>query len=246
MMRQHVPWTVKIGLVAGALLPLAFSTPASANTPSVHAGYDAVQTGSSASAQTSFSVPTVTCPNTDFQLTGPAAIIRTSANGTNYANGGAITTGCYNGGAFYRAQLQDNGSVTIPSASPVLPGDRVQISTSVSASATTVSITDMTQGWTRSETGAGGTPTLAAVAMGAYGCTTGAHPCRPIPQFSKTTFAFSEIDGVSLAAAGAVAVDATSSTGAIEATTGKLIQHGMGFQVTWVSSCTPDPTTGKC
>jgi hypothetical protein len=229
-------------LLAAGLLPLALSAPASASATSARAGYVVAESGSSSSARTTFVVPTATCTNGDYQVVGFRAVIRTSAPANN---GAFIFVGCSGGVPFYGAQFQVNGVFTVP-ALPVSPGDRVQASVSVSASATSESMTNLTQGWTDSASGGGGTPVLTSVGAGGVSCTAGAPPCYPVPQFTPVPFSFSSIDGMNLTVAGAVSSDLTSGTGAIEATASKLIQTGRGFHVSYVSSCTPSPLTFRC
>ena len=240
MPRRHPRWALRIGAVALGLFPLARSLPAGATTTSPIAGYSVAESGSSASAQTTFNVPTVTCNTGDFQRIGFRAVVRTTAPASN---GAFIGAGCTNGSPVYFVQLQVNGTITDP-ADPILPGDRVQSSVSITASATNESISDVTQGWTESATGAGAVPVFASVGAGGFACTAGAPPCRPVPQFSNVTFGKSAIDGVSLAQA--QRTDFTLGTGTIEAIAGKLIQGGTGFKVSYVSSCSPAPTTGVC
>jgi hypothetical protein len=217
---------------------------ATASTISVRAGYSAVQSGSSATATATFVVPTLTCPNSTSQGVGLGTSIHTSTPDSDAA---AIELLCSNGVPFYRADAQIN-NVGLFVGGTTLPGDVVQVTTSVTATVTTITIHNLTQNWSTQNSGAGGSPVLAIVGAleGACAVQGTSGPCFPIAQFSSPlAFSGAGIDGVDLASAQAVRSNATSNTGSLEAIATALTRGRTGFRVNWVSSCTPD-ASGLC
>jgi len=115
---------------------------------------------------------------------------------------------------------------------------RVQVA--VSTTATTVTLNDVTKGWSLTDSGGGGTPTAATVGMIAGNCSGGV--CSPIPAFSGAQF-LATINGRPLA--GATRSNLLAATGAPQATAGNAFLHLL-FGVTYDFSCTPDPATNRC
>jgi Peptidase A4 family len=201
------------------------------------AGYWKPLTGATSTVVSLVRVPTLgTCPAL---ATFQASLDGSETDSSAGRSGGGAVLICANGVGEYDPLLQINGQSTLePNA--VSPGDVVEARTTVSASSTTVTISNLSQHWTVSGTGAGGTPVDAGIGMIAGNCTGGS--CSPVPAFSQSVV-LGTINGRPLV--GATRSNLTAANGSVEATASPAFL-GLVFTVRYQSSCVPDPLTNRC
>ena len=223
---------VAVGLVLGTL-----AAPASATPPAINvAGYQ-VSVSGTASTTAAAIVPTIgTCPAlATFQAVLAGSVIDAPTGNS----GGGVALICANGVTAYVADTQVDGVSTLqPNA--VSAGDLVEVQTTVSATTTSVTLRDISKGWSVAVSGGGATPTAAGIGLIVANCEAGS--CSPVPAFSGALFVGS-FNGRSLS--GSQQTKLLAGNGTPEATPGRLIL-GAGFSVTYNSSCTPDPLTNRC
>jgi hypothetical protein len=164
---------------------------------------------------------------------------RLEVTGGNTGGGAGVV--CPGPTATYIPFIQINGS-SIGSGIVVNPGDTVSASVSEGPAGTTVTITDGAQ--TQTASGPGGSATAESVGAIAVNCSGGA-ACSPVAKVSATPFSSASIDGLNLAAAGAVQGDLTDAAGAVEMSSTPLKTKKTldAFKAKWVMSCA---TGGVC
>jgi len=145
---------------------------------------------------------------------------------------------CANGVSVYLAQTEVAGQSSLqPNA--IDAGDLVRIQTTVATTSTSLTVSDLTKGWSISLSGAGGTPTAAGVGLIAGNCGNG---CSPIPAFSGSAF-IASINGGTLSHA--VRSNVLAADGTAQATAGNALL-GIAFGVSYRFSCTPvDPNVNN-
>ena len=187
------------------------------------------------SAQTTFTVPTENCTST------PTGIIIGSgifSSISNWVSAAGVVVACTGGVPSYSTQEIVNNTVYPLSITPA-PGDTVTTSVNIVPGSTTVTLDDVTQNATQSESGAGMTGTYMSDGIDGDGDPS----ALPPPDFGAMTFSNSTIDGESLAAAGAVAVSRVDSNGVLQILTSPLNSDGTGFGQTPEEPGRVTPTT---
>lgn len=236
---MRIPRVIKIAVsaaVPAAAVALLTGSALAVTSPVNVAGYSKSVSGASATVTTLVQVPRLgTCPSlATFQAINAGNIVVTSSGRT----GGGVVLICANGVPFYYPFTEIN---IVPPFSgrlwpnAVSPGDVMLVQTTESTSATTVSLRDVSKGWSVSDNGAGGAPSSVAAGVIAGNCTNGAPPCSPVPAFSGARF-ITSLNGRSLS--GATRSSLLDATGAAQATPSAPIL-GFLFTATYHFSCTP-------
>jgi hypothetical protein len=197
---------------------------------SVAAGYLLNPAPASATANTTFVVPTLTCPASGTQGDAPGALIFTGSGASASLSGASVFVVCQNGTAFYQASAVVDGTGKMVAVSPA-PGDSITISVSVTATKTGVTFSDTTQSFTKKFKGAGATP--AVVLDGIDSLVDNTNTQLPNANFHKISFSASKIDGQTLAASGAKAFDMVSSAHVLQIKTSALDSTGQKFTETF-------------
>ena len=151
------------------------------------------QPSSTSSAQTTFTVPTESCTST---ATGVILGSGIFSSISNWVSAAGVVVACTGGVPSYSTQEDVNNTVYPVGITPV-PGDTVTTTVNIVPASTTVTLDDVTQGVSQSETGAGMTGTYMSDGVDGDG-----QP-NPLPpgDFGATTFTDSSINGKSLLAA---------------------------------------------
>jgi hypothetical protein len=231
-------------LVAVVLCLAAPASVGAASRPVSHvAGYQvAPPAGSTATASTRFTVPTLTCPSQfAFQavLGGAELFIPGGSTGTG------IVSVCNGQQAVYAPLLQVNGSSTLLSDA-VAAGDVVTASVSEGPSSSAITVSDVTAGWTESQSGGGGSATSAVVGFVAGNCG-GTPQCSPAPEIGPTTFTGSLLDGQPLSAGSTATVsDLTAGNGSVQIAAGPANRKTGAFSTTFRRSCVAPVNFGVC
>jgi Peptidase A4 family len=195
-----------------------------ATTPPNLAGY--VHSASGPTTVNSYELtPTIgTCPSlASFQAVVAGNEITTSSGRT----GGGVILTCANGVASYAGFSEINGYANLYSGT-VSPGNVLQVQTTESASSATVTLNDLSNGWSVSVTNSGGSPSNVSVGLIAVDCA--GDTCSPVPEFRGAWFAGSF--------RGFAESNLNDAAGTSEATPSPLF-FGLGFEVNYRFSCTP-------
>jgi hypothetical protein len=222
----------------------ADARPAAALSPSRRAGYTAALSGAVARSHAGFQVPSLSCDPADSFMA--ASALAEVFSPTDVIAGGVVLV-CANGTPTYTGviQLGSGNQTSLPD--PVAPGDHVVAAVNVTASKTTVTVSDRTRHWTHTLSGAGATGISDGfVGVSALNCTAGAMPCSTLPKFSPIQFRSARVDRLPIGRLHPSRSDIVSSGGQLEASTSSLGNGGSEFVVTWQASCAPDPTTNRC
>ena len=225
------------GLGAVALSLATLGAPASAAPSAINLAGAQESVSGTTSVSTTVLVPTIeTCPAlATFQAILAGSVIDAPTGDS----GGGVALICANGVASYVADTQVVGLSTLqPNA--VSASDLVSVQTSVSSTATTVTVKDLSKGWSVTESGGGASPTAAGIGVIAANCQAGV--CSSVPAFGAAGFVGS-FNGHSLT--GSQQTKLLAGNGTPEATPSKAILN-LGFTVAYNSSCTPDPLTNRC
>jgi hypothetical protein len=223
---------VASALVASVALATASGPASAAPLPINLAGYQQSISGPTASTDVLAVVPKFgNCPAlATFQAAVAGSVIQASTGNS----GGGVAMICANGVSVYLAQTQVDGQSTLQS-NAINAGDLVRVQTTVAPTSTSLTLSDLSKGWSISLSGGGGTPTAAGVGMVAGNCGNG---CSPIPAFSGSAF-IASLNGGSLTHA--VRSNVLAADGTAQATAGNALL-GLAFGVTYRFSCTPaDP-----
>jgi hypothetical protein len=192
------------------------------------AGYALGPAPASASASMTFSVPRLVCPASGLLGIAPGAFIFTHSGSTASLSGATVFVVCQNGTTFYQAETIVNGKLTaLPVA--VARGDKVTTTVSVSATKVSVTLNDATRHLSYTRTGTGTTPVQ--VLDGIDSLNSGTTQLG-VPNFGSLVFSSSSVDGKTLKAAAAKAIDRKSATH-VEITTGTLDATGTRFTETF-------------
>jgi hypothetical protein len=189
-----------VGLVAGggwALHPISEHHAVGRGTATLtntrdFAGYGtAVTAGSATSSAATFIVPTLSCTTASVAIVPNVAV--TSSH--TFSGAGAFTQ-CANGKAGYFPVLVVNGTEKSYTSTPLSAGDVINLSASVTASGTTVQVTDVTKNVTKTLTGAGASASSALIGDEAVSKSTGGFV--GVPNFGKLKYTNCLIDGTAL------------------------------------------------
>jgi len=226
--------------IAGFLLPVAAAQAAvpaaryngfganTALTASYQAGYivGAASLTTTQSAGETFAVPAVTCAKKESGI-AVASLLFTKKSVT----GAGVFVECDKKTAGYFAVLVINGVSTEASFTPA-PGDSVTISTSESTTASSASLTDTTQAKTATASGKGNKKLEAAFdgIDSLVNSSTGA--TLPVPDFGTASITAGSLEGGTVAASGAEAINMETTT-VLQITTGALNAGGNAWTETF-------------
>lgn len=188
------------------------------------AGYQTPSlTGSAISSAAGFTLPKLSCTSVYRAIT-PVAGVEVN----NYAtySSAFVFTGCHNGKALYFPSLVVNGSETDYTSTPLSAGDVIKVGTNVTATGTTVKVTDVTKGVTKKLTGSGATPSAAYIGDSDWR-TSGT--LLGVPSFGKLTFTHCSVGGRTLASWNPVQYQRVNSSGVVQIATGALPSAGTAF-----------------
>jgi hypothetical protein len=156
------------------------------------AGYQAAVTAGSATTSTAtFTVPTLSCAPSNLGFYADAGVGSAST-----ASIAMVAVKCEFDKAVYFPSLVINGAGTYYRSSPFAAGDVINLSASVTTTATTVQVTDVTKNVTKMLTGAGLSANHAWIGDEAYASTKGI--LLGVPNFGKLKFTNCQIDGTAL------------------------------------------------
>ena len=219
--------SILLAFVPGSALA---SSMAKAPSSPEYAGWITTDVPASASAGTTFTVPQATCTSADIGLVIPGVGLPTASS--IIASG--VSVDCQKAGApaVYKAVTDINGVVTQLHVA-VQPGDSITTSLTVTASATTGTFADVTTGKKTTIKGEGGKATGSCVGIDGQEENSSANP---VPDFGKVVFKDSALDGKSIRAAAAFALNMATANGVLQIRTGALNSAGTGFTSTFVNA----------
>ena len=235
--RLRVPaLTCTIGVSTAAVVLLALAAPAQAAThrqiirgPAIpragassvtnsrfFAGYVAtVPVGSATSVTASFTVPRLSCPPPNL---GTFAGAGEDVNRNLLFTGALVAIKCEFGKAVYFPALVINNVGTTYRTSPFAAGDVINLSASVTTSATTVQVTDVTKNLTKTLTGAGARPRAALI--GDLAGTSNAGILLGVPNFGKLKYLNCMINNQTLGSTTPQEVQRVNHSGVVQIATG--------------------------
>jgi Peptidase A4 family len=205
--------------------------PAANATSRVEAGYALRPAPAKASASTTFSVPKLACPATGLLGVAPGAFIFTGSGSAASLSGATVFVVCQSGSTFYQAETIVNGRRTALPVSAAR-GDKIVASVSVSTTKVSVTLNDTTRHLSYTLTGTGNMP--AQVLDGIDALDSGSTQLG-VPNFGSLGFSASTIDGKTLVAAAARALDRSSLTH-LQIKTGARDATGTRFTETYKHS----------
>jgi hypothetical protein len=193
-------------------------------TSTSYAGYVAAPSGVS-SASTKVVVPAITCPDSknDYGI-APGAFLA----GTSDFTGADVEEVCTTGSITYTVALVINSAETKSFAAT--PGNTYSISVSETASASSVSVKDLTTKKSVSSKGAGGSVTEAFIIDDAidFGTTE-----VGVPTFTNHSFSAATIDHAAVSNAAPTAYNRVNSSNVVQIVTGPLNKAGNGWKETF-------------
>jgi len=227
---------VTIGAAALAL-PLSLAVPAQAaagrnarpGAPSVInsqviAGYQAkVALGSATSLAARFKVPRLSC-TAAYRAIAPEAAVNVNNNRSD--SSAFVFVGCQRGRAVYAPALVLNGNL-VYYTTRVGAGDVIKLSVKVTTRGTTVQVTDVTTGFTKTRTGPGARP--GAFFVGDAAVTLNGLTPIGVPGFGTLTFTGCLVDGRALARSHPARYQRVNSRGLLQIATGALSPGGTAF-----------------
>ncbi|MET3803645.1 hypothetical protein ABIB25_000629 [Nakamurella sp. UYEF19] len=203
-------------------------------------GWD-VTGGTYTSVSASWTVPAVTC--TTGESSYSADWVGLDGDGSNSVEQIGTSSDCDSGAPTYSSWYEFYPSVSVTLPNTVKPGDKISASVvSVKGSDKfTLVLTDATQKWTKTETGASpsGTGASAEIIAEAPSGSERSDSVLPLANFKSTTFSDIKVNGTGLAELdGAQKIAMVDSSGDPMATVSALTGTGTAdrFTVTWVSS----------
>jgi hypothetical protein len=212
--------------------------PAQAATSHDYAGFALIEKGpapSSSSAATTFTVPAVACTAATSGVIVGSGIY---SSVTDSISAGGVVVACQGGNPSFTAQAVVNNVVASVPIVPV-PGDTVSTSVVIVPGQTQVTVDDVTQG-------VSSTDTVAVGSVGTY-ISNGIDADRtpsvlPVPDFGVITFSSTSINGLTVKAAHAKVVNRKSACCqctrcyALQIKTGRLNAAGDGYTETFKHS----------
>jgi hypothetical protein len=183
-------------------------------------GYVATGSGFS-SVSASWTEPAVTCNSTD-DLFAPWVGIDGYGSGSVEQTG--VATDCSSGRPVYQAWYEMDPASPVYYSNAVSAGDVINASVTRSGSTYTLTLTDATQGWTRTVNKSMQASNVSAEVIMES-------PTAAYPNFGKVTFSNAKVNGSPLANYGPVALDASNNSG-FEDHTGSL--SGGNFSISYL------------
>lgn len=185
--------------------------------------------GAFTSVTTTFTQPAVNCTSGNQYSSFWVGLDGYNSNSVEQTGTEADCTGS---SASYSAWYEMYPKFPVTYSNPVKPGDVITESVTFSGSRSyTLTLTDSTEGWTRTTTASsskGARSSAEVIAEAPY-----SGGVLPLADFGKVSFSGSTVNGATLADANPIAIDMVSSSGTPEATTGSL--SGGNFSITWNS-----------
>jgi hypothetical protein len=185
----------------------------------------APRAGSSSSAQTTFTVPTLACTATDSGVIVGSGIF---SSVSNWVSAGGVVVACQDGAPSFGAEAVVNNDPTTLDMTPA-PGDTVTTSVVIVPGETQVTVDDVTQDVSL-------TTTVEAGSVGTY-LSDGIDAVRtpailPVPNFGTITFTHASFNGQTLRKEHPKPVSRKSGK-TVEIKTSKLNPTGDGFTETY-------------
>ena len=188
------------------------------------AGYQAiVAPGSATSSAARFRVPRLSCTAAFRAITAEAAVV---INNERSVSSAFVFIGCQGGRALYAPALVINRN-TVYYTTSVRAGDVIKVSAKVTTRGTTVQVTDVTTGFTKTRTGPGARSSAAFVGDPAV-TLNGSTPIG-VPGFGTLTFTGCLIDGRALARSHPARWQRVNSRNVVQIATGALSAGSNAF-----------------
>lgn len=204
------------------------ATAPSVTSTATFAGYQTVSpTGPAISSAAGFTLPKLSCTSTYRAIT-PVAGVEVN-NYATYSSAFAFA-GCHNGKAQYFPSLVVNGSETDYTSTPLSAGDVIKVYTNVTATATTVKVTDVTKGVTKKLSGPGATPSAAYIGDSDWNSS---GTLLGVPSFGKLSFTQCSVGGKTLASWKPGEYQRVNGSGVVQIATGALASTGTAFPTTY-------------
>src|SRR5215470_9265441 len=195
---------------------------ASVSNSRIFAGYvAAVPVGSATSVTATFTVPTLSCAPPNLGI-APGVFEIVNRNGLLTAAGVAVK--CESGKAVYFPALEINNVGHSFRASPAAAGDVINLSASVTTTATTVQVTDATKNVTTTLTGAGARPHAAFIGDLAWASNKGI--LLGVPNFGKLKFFNCMINSQALGSTNPQQFQRVNAKGIVQIATGPFSPPG--------------------
>jgi hypothetical protein len=219
------------GPVPSALDTLPLAAPAASHSPDL-AGYLLVKAPASATATARFKVPAVTCPTTVAEsILVVAVAIAGSTTTKPDSTVGEVDEVCLGTSLTITAYL-GAAEQSVPTSFTPAAGDEILVKATQSATASSVTLNDLTQKRSKRVSGGGSTNTEVFEGDSA-GLSTAGGAAYPVPTFATDPFAAGRIDGVTVHASGATAVNMVSTGGVPQIKTGALSKVGGAWTETF-------------
>jgi hypothetical protein len=184
------------------------------------AGYEAAVTaGSATTSVTRFTVPKLKCTSATRAISAVAGV---EVNKYATFSASALAVECYKDAAVFFPELSINGAQYNYQTSPAYAGNVIELSTTVTKTGTTVSVKDVTRGFTKKKTGAG------ASAIAPYIGDSGSASVA-VPAFGTITYTSCRVDGATLASKHPTRYQRTTSDGVLQIATDALAGTGTSF-----------------
>ena len=205
------------GMVAGPGGPaIPRAGAASVISNRIFAGYQtAVTVGSATTVTATFTVPKLSCIPPDIGFFASAA---EWVNRNLFLTGALVNIKCESDKAVYFPGLAIKGVVTNYRTSPFAAGDVINLSASVTTTATTVQVTDVTKNVTKTLSGAGANPHFALI--GDLAGFSNAGNLLGVPNFGKLKFLNCLIDGTALQSTNPQQFQRVNAKGIVQIATG--------------------------
>jgi hypothetical protein len=238
--RFRLPAIVTIG-AAGMAVPLLFlavpaqAAVAGAPAGGVHqgvragaaivnstyfAGYEAAVTAGSATTSTAhLTVPKLKCTSA---YRGISVVAGVAVNKYATYSSAALAVECFDDAAVYFPELDINGTQYAYQGSPAYAGNAIELSTTVTTTGTTVTVKDVTRGFTKMKKGAG------ASSSAAYIADSGSASVH-VPSFGTITYTSCKVDGDTLASKKPTEYQRATSSGVLQISTTALSSAGTEF-----------------
>jgi len=185
--------------------------------------------GAFTSVTTTFTQPAVTCTSGNQYSSFWVGLDGYNSNSVEQTG---TEADCSGSTASYSAWYEMYPKFPVTYSNPVKPGDVITESVTFSGSKSyTMTITDSTEGWTKTTTASSSKGVRSSAEVIAEAPYSGG--VLPLADFGKVSFSGSTVNGATLSSSNPIAINMVSSSGAAEATTGSL--SGGGFSITWNS-----------
>lgn len=207
-----------------------------ASSSTSYAGYSEQSPPGAGAGQTvsgTFTVAKLTCTSAE-RIVAPGVEGATDGGG-NPEEFGLVEEACQQGKASYVGEIIFTAGATTRIKKPVAAGDKVRVTiTLVSSSRSTVTLSDLTKKWTKSQSGPGA-PFFSYVDPGIFGWLVNDH-LLGVPKFTVISFSACAAGGAPLDPAASTRYNRVSSTGVLQIATSALNAGHNGFTDTFKHS----------